>query len=254
MNIEGISALVVGGASGLGEATVRRLHAGGAHVTIADLNAESGEALVADLGERAGFVTCNVTDADQVQAAVDAAHQAPGGLRASVSCAAISLGERTVSKRGPHRLESFEQVIDINLVGSFNVMRLSAAAMQENELDDGERGVIIHTSSVAATEGQIGQVAYSASKGAIVAMTLPAARDLSSQAVRVVTIAPGIFDTPMLGKLSEEIRASLAASIPHPQRLGRPTEFADLVAHVVENGMINGEVIRLDGALRMGLR
>ncbi len=253
MRIEGASALVVGGASGLGEATVRRLHGDGAHVTVADLNAENGKALVADLGDRAAFVACDVTEEDQVQAAVSAAHAA-GGLRICVSCAAMVWAERTVSKHGPHRLDAFARVIEINLVGSFNVLRLAAAAMQENEPDDGDRGVIINTSSVAATEGQIGQVAYSASKGGIVAMALPAARDLSRQAIRVNVIAPGIFGTPMLGTLSEEARTSLAASIPHPPRLGRPSEYAALVAHIVENGMINAAVIRLDGALRMGLR
>jgi 3-hydroxyacyl-CoA dehydrogenase/3-hydroxy-2-methylbutyryl-CoA dehydrogenase len=251
MKIDGASALVAGGASGLGAATARRLHAGGAHVTIADLNEDKGNELAAELGERAVFATCNVTDSEQVQAAVAKAHEA-GGLRIGVCCAGIGWAERTVHKNGPHNLDPFKGVIEVNLIGTFNVMRNAAAAMQENEPDEGgERGVIVNTASVAAFDGQIGQIAYSASKGGIVAMTLPAARDLSRAAIRVCTIAPGIFETPLLGGLSEETRASLAASIPHPQRLGRPDEYAELAAHIVENAMLNGEVIRLDGALRM---
>jgi 3-hydroxyacyl-CoA dehydrogenase / 3-hydroxy-2-methylbutyryl-CoA dehydrogenase len=251
MKIDGASALIAGGASGLGAATTRRLHAGGAHVTIADLNEEKGHALAGELGERARFVSCNVTDSDQVQAAVAAAREA-GDLRISVCCAGIGWAERTVHKNGPHNLDPFKGVIEVNLIGTFNVMRNAAAAMQENEPDEaGERGVIVNTASVAAFDGQIGQIAYSASKGGIVAMTLPAARDLSRAAIRVCTIAPGIFETPLLGGLSDETRASLAASIPHPQRLGRPDEYAELAAHIVENAMLNGEVIRLDGALRM---
>jgi NAD(P)-dependent dehydrogenase (short-subunit alcohol dehydrogenase family) len=251
MKIDGSSALIAGGASGLGAATTRRLHAGGAHVTIADLNEDKGTALAEELGERARFVPCNVTDSDQVQAAVAAAREA-GELRITVCCAGIGWAERTVHKNGPHNLDPFKGVIEVNLIGTFNVMRNAAAAMQENEPDEGgERGVIVNTASVAAFDGQIGQIAYSASKGGIVAMTLPAARDLSRAQIRVCTIAPGIFETPLLGGLSDETRASLAASIPHPQRLGRPDEYAELAAHIVENGMLNGEVIRLDGALRM---
>jgi NAD(P)-dependent dehydrogenase (short-subunit alcohol dehydrogenase family) len=248
MKIDGASALVAGGASGLGAATARRLHAGGAHVTIADLNEEKGTALAAELS--AAFVPCNVADTEQVQAAVAKAHE-NGGLRIAVCCAGIGWAERTVHKNGPHNLDPFKGVIEVNLIGTFNVMRNAAAAMQENEPDEGERGVIVNTASVAAFDGQIGQIAYSASKGGIVAMTLPAARDLSRAQIRVCTIAPGIFETPLLGGLSDETRASLAASIPHPQRLGRPDEYAELAAHIVENGMLNGEVIRLDGALRM---
>jgi 3-hydroxyacyl-CoA dehydrogenase / 3-hydroxy-2-methylbutyryl-CoA dehydrogenase len=249
MKIDGTSALIAGGASGLGAATSRRLHAGGAYVTIADLNEEKGNALAEELGAR--FVVCNVTDSDQVQAAVAAAREA-GDLRISVCCAGIGWAERTVHKGGPHNLDPFKGVIEVNLIGTFNVMRNAAAAMQENEPDEGgERGVIVNTASVAAFDGQIGQIAYSASKGGIVAMTLPAARDLSRAAIRVCTIAPGIFETPLLGGLSDETRASLAASIPHPQRLGRPDEYAELAVHIVENAMLNGEVIRLDGALRM---
>jgi NAD(P)-dependent dehydrogenase (short-subunit alcohol dehydrogenase family) len=251
MKIDGASALIAGGASGLGAATTRRLHAGGAHVTIADLNEDKGNALAEELGDRARFVPCNVTDSDQVQAALAAAREA-GELRITVCCAGIGWAERTVHKNGPHNLDPFKGVIEVNLIGTFNVMRNAAAAMQENEPDEGdERGVIVNTASVAAFDGQIGQIAYSASKGGIAAMTLPAARDLSRAQIRVCTIAPGIFETPLLGGLSEETRASLAASIPHPQRLGRPDEYAELAAHIVENSMLNGEVIRLDGALRM---
>ena len=249
MKIEGASALVAGGASGLGAATARRLHATGARVTIADLNEEKGTALAEELG--AAFVPCNVADTDQVQAAVAKAHE-NGGLRISVCCAGIGWAERTVHKGGPHNLDPFKGVIEVNLIGTFNVMRNAAAAMQANAPDEGgERGVIVNTASIAAFDGQIGQIAYSASKGGIVAMTLPAARDLARAAIRVCTIAPGIFDTPLLGALPEETRQSLAASIPHPRRLGRPEEYAELAAHIVENGMLNGEVIRLDGALRM---
>jgi 3-hydroxyacyl-CoA dehydrogenase / 3-hydroxy-2-methylbutyryl-CoA dehydrogenase len=254
MKIDGASALVAGGASGLGAATARRLHAAGAHVTIADLNEEKGDALAAELGERASFATCNVTDSEQVQAAVRAAHEL-GGLRISVCCAGIGWAERTVHKQGAHNLDPFKNVIQVNLIGTFNVMRNAAAAMQENEPDEGgERGVCVQTASIAAFDGQIGQIAYSASKGGIVGMTLPAARDLAQAGVRVCTIAPGIFDTPLLGGLSDEIRESLAAAIPHPSRLGDPDEYAALAAHIVENPMLNGEVIRLDGALRMAPR
>jgi NAD(P)-dependent dehydrogenase (short-subunit alcohol dehydrogenase family) len=246
MRIEGSSALVAGGASGLGAATVRRLRAGGAEVTIADVSAERGEALAGELGAR--FVACDVTQAEQVAAAVQAA--AP--LRISVCCAGIGWAEKTAGGRGPHALEPFEAVVRVNLVGTFNVLRLAAAAMLENEPDeDGERGVCINTASIAAFDGQIGQLAYSASKGGIVGMTLPAARDLAQAGVRVVTIAPGLFDTPLLAGLPEEARTALGEQVPHPHRLGRPEEYGHLAAHIVENPMLNGEVIRLDGALRM---
>jgi NAD(P)-dependent dehydrogenase (short-subunit alcohol dehydrogenase family) len=248
MNIEGASALVAGGASGLGAATVRRLHGAGARVTIADINAEQGEALAAELGERAAFAACDVTDPEQVVAAVAAA----GELRISVCCAGVAWAEKVAGKRGAHQLEPFRITVTVNLIGTFNVMRLAAEAMLANEPDDGgECGVIVNTASVAAFDGQIGQVAYSASKGGIVGMTLPAARDLASARVRVCTIAPGLFDTPLLGALPEETQQALGASIPHPSRLGRPEEYAALAAHIVENPMLNGEVIRLDGALRM---
>jgi 3-hydroxyacyl-CoA dehydrogenase / 3-hydroxy-2-methylbutyryl-CoA dehydrogenase len=246
MRIEGSSALVAGGASGLGAATARRLAAGGAQVTIADLNAERGGALAEELGAR--FAACDVTRPDEVQAAVEAA----GALRIAVCCAGVGWAEKTAGRRGPHSFEPFQTVIAVNLVGTFNVLRLAAAAMLANEPDDqGERGVCITTASIAAFDGQIGQLAYSASKGGIVGMTLPAARDLASSGIRVCTIAPGLFDTPLLAGLPEEARAALGEQVPHPHRLGRPEEYADLAAHIVENPMLNGEVIRLDGALRM---
>jgi 3-hydroxyacyl-CoA dehydrogenase / 3-hydroxy-2-methylbutyryl-CoA dehydrogenase len=252
MRIEGAGALVIGGASGLGEATTRRLHAEGATVTIADVNAEKGDALAGELGEGARFVAADVTRADEVQAAVDAAAELGGGLRISVHCAGVGWAERTVSKRGPHQLEFFEKVIAINLIGTFNALRLAAAQMAGNEPDEGgERGVCVNTASIAAYDGQIGQVAYSASKGGVVGMTLPAARDLSSLGIRVNTIAPGLFDTPLLAALPQEARDQLGAGVPFPRRLGRPDEYADLAAFIVGNTMMNGEVVRLDGALRM---
>jgi 3-hydroxyacyl-CoA dehydrogenase/3-hydroxy-2-methylbutyryl-CoA dehydrogenase len=248
MRIEGSSALVAGGASGLGAATARRLHGAGATVTIADLDAERGEALVAQLGDRAAFVACDVTDESAVQAAVEAA----GPLRISVCCAGIGWAEKTAGKRGAHAFEPFETVVRVNLLGTFNVLRLAAAAMLGGEPDaEGERGVCISTASIAAYDGQIGQLAYAASKGGIVSMTLPAARDLAASGIRVVTIAPGLFDTPLLAGLPEPARAALGEQVPHPSRLGRPEEYASLAAHIVENPMLNGEVIRLDGALRM---
>jgi len=251
MKIEGNSALIAGGASGLGAATTRRLHAGGAHVTIADLNEEKGNALAEELGERARFVLCNVTDSDQVQAAVAAAHEA-GGLRITVCCAGIGWAERTVHKNGPHNLDPFKGVIEVNLIGTFNVMRNAAAAMQENEPDEGgERGVIVNTASVAAFDGQIGQISYSASKGAVVGMTLPAARDLAPVGIRVCTIAPGLFDTPLLGTLPDAQRQALAKDVVFPKRLGQPEEYGKLVKAICEISYFNGEVFRLDGGLRM---
>ena len=252
MRISGSGALVAGGASGLGEATARRLHAEGAHVVIADLNQERGELLASELGERAAFVRADVTDADAVTAAVENAAQAPGGLRISACCAGIGWAEKVAGKRGPHALEPFEAVVKVNLIGTFNVLRLAAAAMLGNDTgSSGERGVCINTASIAAYDGQIGQVSYSASKGAIVGMTLPAARDLAAVGIRVCTIAPGTFDTPLLAALPEPARQALGAAVPFPPRLGRPEEFAALAVHIVENEMLNGEVIRLDGALRM---
>jgi NAD(P)-dependent dehydrogenase (short-subunit alcohol dehydrogenase family) len=252
MQIEGSGALVAGGASGLGEATARRLHDGGAQVVIADIAEERGEALVAELGDRASFRRTDVTDPEAVQAAVDAAAAQPAGLRIAVSCAGIGWAQRVAGRQGPHALEPFEAVVRVNLLGTFNVLRLAAAAMlAQDPTASGERGVCINTASIAAYEGQIGQIAYSASKGAIVGMTLPAARDLATAGVRVCTIAPGTFDTPLLGVLPEEAREALASAIPFPGRLGRPEEYAALAAHIIENEMLNGEVIRLDGALRM---
>jgi len=246
MRIEGRGALVVGGASGLGAATVRALAERGARVTIADIDEERGRALAAELG--GAFVRADVTQADQLEAAVAAVDD----LRISVHCAGIGYAERTVTPRGPHALEPFERVIAINLVGTFNALRLSAAAMAANEPDaTGERGVCVNTASIAAYDGQIGQAAYSASKGGVVGMTLPIARDLARFAIRVCTIAPGLFDTPLLASLPEEARTALGASIPFPPRLGDPAEYGALACHIIENGMLNGEVIRLDGALRM---
>jgi NAD(P)-dependent dehydrogenase (short-subunit alcohol dehydrogenase family) len=253
MNIEGSGALVAGGASGLGEATVRRLHGQGAVVTIADVNAERGKALAAELGT--SFVACDVREEDQVREAVDAAAQADGGLRISVCCAGTGFAQKIAGSRGPHALEPFAVIIAINLIGTFNVLRHAASAMLGNEpLEDGERGVCINTASIAAYDGQVGQVAYSASKGGVVGMTLPAARDLASAGIRVVTIAPGLFDTPLLAMLPPDARDSLGKSIPWPPRLGLPSEYAQLAAHIIENRMLNGEVIRLDGALRMAPR
>jgi 3-hydroxyacyl-CoA dehydrogenase / 3-hydroxy-2-methylbutyryl-CoA dehydrogenase len=252
MRIEGHGALVAGGASGLGEATVIRLHTGGAHVVIADLNEDRGRALADRLGERATFVPTDVTDESAVQEAVRTATAQPVTFRIAVSCAGIGWAARVAGRRGPHPLEPFETVIRVNLIGTFNVLRLAAAAMLETEpTESGERGVCVNTASIAAFDGQIGQIAYSASKGAIVGMTLPAARDLSSVGVRVCAIAPGTFDTPLLAALPADAREALGQAVPFPSRLGRPEEFAALVAHIVENEMLNGEVIRLDGALRM---
>jgi NAD(P)-dependent dehydrogenase (short-subunit alcohol dehydrogenase family) len=254
MQIDGSVALVTGGASGLGEATVRQLVSQGGRVVIVDLNAERGKQLAAELGDAATFAQADVSNADEVQAAVEQA-TSMGPLRAAINCAGIGMAMRTIGKDGtPHDFGVFQKVISVNLFGTFNTLRLAASAMAKNEPVDGERGVVVNTASIAAFDGQIGQIAYSASKGGIVGMTLPAARDLSKAEIRVVTIAPGTFDTPLLGMLPEEMRAALAATIPHPSRLGRPQEFAALACHIVENGYINGEVIRLDGAIRMAPR
>jgi NAD(P)-dependent dehydrogenase (short-subunit alcohol dehydrogenase family) len=250
MRIEGSSAIVVGGASGLGEATVRRLHSQGAVVTIADVNAEKGAALAGELGVE--FLACDVREEDQVQAAVAQAAQADGGLRIAACCAGVGWAQKVAGSKGPHPLLPFETVVQINLIGTFNVLRYAAAAMIANEpAEDGERGAFVCTASIAAYDGQVGQIAYAASKGGIVSLTLPAARDLSQYGIRVNTIAPGLFDTPLLAALGEEARAKLGAGVPFPQRLGEPAEYAQLVGHIVENRMLNGETIRLDGALRM---
>jgi len=250
VNVEGAGALVAGGASGLGAATARALAEAGARVTIADLDAGRGEALAAEIG--AEFAAADVTDPAAVAAAVEGATAAEGGLRISVCCAGIGWAERLARKRAAHELESFARVVEVNLIGSFNVMRLGAATMIGNEPDaEGERGLCVNTASVAAFDGQVGQVAYSASKSGIVGMTLPAARDLASRGVRVMAIAPGLFDTPLLAALPEAARESLGAGVPFPPRLGRPEEYARLVLQIVANPMLNGETIRLDGALRM---
>jgi len=255
MQIEKAGAFVAGGASGLGEATVRRLHEQGAVVTIADVNEEKGTALAAELGEDASFVKADVTNEDEVQAAVQGAAGADGGLRISVCCAGVGWAEKVAGSRGPHQLLPFETVVGINLIGTFNVLRFAATAMLAHQPDgDGERGVCVNTASIAAYDGQIGQIAYSASKGGVVGMTLPAARDLASSGVRVCTIAPGLFDTPLLAALPQEQRDALGAQIPFPSRLGLPAEYAQLAQQIVENQMLNGEVIRLDGALRMAPR
>lgn len=248
-------ALVTGGASGLGRATVEAFVRAGWRAIIADRDVERGEALAKELGDAARFVSTDVTRTEDIQAAVDAA-SGWGTLRAAVNCAGVGWAARLVNRDGePHDFELFEKVIAINLVGTFNVMRLAAAAMMKNPADsDAQRGVIVNTASVAAFDGQIGQVAYSASKGGVAAMTLPAARDLSKAGIRVMTIAPGTFDTPMLAGLPEKARESLAAAIPNPARLGNPAEYAALVLHIVENAYLNGEVIRLDGSLRMAPR
>jgi NAD(P)-dependent dehydrogenase (short-subunit alcohol dehydrogenase family) len=254
MDIEGKGAIVSGGASGLGEATVRRLHAAGAVVVIADVNPEKGEPLAEELG--IAFVQTDVREEDQVQAAVDKAAEAEGGLRIAISCAGTGIPIKVASSKGPHPLDAFKVIIDINLIGTFNLMRLAAFSMlSSNEPDaEGERGVCINTASVAAFEGQVGQIAYSASKGGVVAMTITAARDLADKGIRVNTIAPGLFDTPLLGALPEDKRAALGAQVPFPSRLGRPEEYAQLAQQIAENPMLNGETIRLDGAIRMAPR
>jgi 3-hydroxyacyl-CoA dehydrogenase/3-hydroxy-2-methylbutyryl-CoA dehydrogenase len=252
MHIDGSGALVAGGASGLGEATVRKLHSRGAEIVIADLNRDRGQALADELGNGATFVGADVTDPDSLAVAVGAAAALPARLRIAVCCAGIPWAQRLAGRRGAHALESFEAVIRVNLIGTFNVLRLAAAAMLENEpTASGERGVCVNTSSIAAFDGQIGQIAYAASKAAIVGMTLPAARDLAGMGIRVCAIAPGTFDTPLLSALPQEARDALGEDVPFPSRLGRPAEYAALAAHIVENEMLNGEVIRLDGALRM---
>jgi len=244
-------ALITGGGSGLGGATARRLVADGAKVVIIDLENSTAPALVDELGsDKATFAPADVRDEAQVQAAVDRAREL-GELRVAVNCAGVATPGRVIGRGGPLALETFRTVVDINLVGSFNVLRLAAAAMLDNEPIDGDRGVIVNTASIAAYDGQVGQAAYAASKAGIVGLTLSAARDLADKAIRVMTIAPGTFETPMLAALPEETKAGLAAQVPHPARLGNPTEYASLVRYIVDNGMLNGEVIRLDGALRM---
>ncbi len=256
MDVRECTVMVTGGASGLGAATARRLVQCGARVVLADLNQEAGRELEAELAPAARFVTVDVTDEEQVQAGVDAAVQTFGGLQGLVNCAGIAVAERVLGREGRvHDLERFARVVAVNLTGTFNCIRLAAAAMARNEPNaDGERGVIVNTASVAAFDGQIGQAAYAASKGGVVGMTLPVARDLARHGIRVMAIAPGIMDTPMLAGLPEKARQSLAQQVPFPVRLGRPEEYAALVVHIVENAYLNGEVIRLDGAIRMAPR
>jgi NAD(P)-dependent dehydrogenase (short-subunit alcohol dehydrogenase family) len=242
--------LVTGGASGLGAATVRRVVAQGALALIVDLPSSSGPELAAELGNRVRFVAADVRDEDQVQAAVTAATQ-QGMLRVVVNCAGVATPGRVIGKRGVLPLATFRTVIDINLIGTFNVLRLAAATMIDNAPIDGDRGIVIMTASVAAFDGQIGQAAYAASKGGIVGLTLSAARDLADKAIRVMTIAPGVMETPMMAGLPGETKSILEALVPHPSRLGRPEEYAMLVSSIIENPLLNGEVIRLDGALRM---
>ncbi|MBW3597157.1 MAG: SDR family NAD(P)-dependent oxidoreductase [Planctomycetes bacterium] len=255
MQLAGHSFLVTGGASGLGAACAVRFHAAGASVIAADRDAAKGEAIASQLGERAAFVETDVTDPDSVQAAIDAASRL-GPLRGVVNCAGILDGARIVGREGPHDLEMFARVVNVNLVGTFNVLRLAAAAMAALPPvgDDGERGVIINTASVAAFEGQIGQAAYAASKGGVASMTLPAARELAKLGIRVVAIAPGIFETAMMQAALESVRESLAGQTVFPPRFGDPREFAALAQHVIENPMLNGAVLRLDGAVRMAAR
>jgi NAD(P)-dependent dehydrogenase (short-subunit alcohol dehydrogenase family) len=255
MQIAGGSALVTGGASGLGAATTRQLVRLGGRVVIADLNRQAGAALVHELGEQVRFVETDVTDAAAMQQAVDSAVSAYGGLHMLVCCAGIATAEKVLGKEGPLDLKRFARVIDINLNGTFNAIRLAAEAMTNNTPnEEGERGVIITTASVATFEGQIGQAAYSASKAGIAGMTLPIARELARYGIRVTSIAPGIFDTPLLAGLPEPARISLGQQVPFPPRLGRPEEYAALAQHIIENVMLNGETIRLDGAIRMAPR
>ncbi|MBI2807186.1 MAG: 3-hydroxyacyl-CoA dehydrogenase [Planctomycetes bacterium] len=252
MQISGNTFFVSGGASGLGAACVCLLANSGANVLIADLNRPAGEALAAELGTHVCFAPTDVTDEASVQAAVELATRTFGALHGSIQCAGIALAEKVHGKAGPNPLASFVKTIQINLVGTYNVLRLTTAAMMQNPANaGGERGVVINTASVAAFDGQIGQAAYAASKGGVVSMTLPLARELARHGIRVVTIAPGIFDTPLLAGLPEPARLSLAQQVPFPPRLGRPEEFAGLARHILENEMLNGEVIRLDGAIRM---
>ncbi len=255
MQFQNHTFLVAGGGSGLGAATAKLFAAQGANIVVADINKAGGEATAAAIGKQARFIETNVTDDASVQAAVDLCLSAFGGIHGAVNCAGVAPGERVVGKTGPHSLANFSRTISINLIGSFNVIRLAAHAMSTQTPNAaGERGVIINTSSVASYEGQIGQAGYAASKAGVNGMTLPIARELAKFGIRVMTIAPGIFDTPMLAGMSDEIRASLGAQVPFPPRLGTPEEYAALAKHIVENEVLNGTVIRLDGAIRMGAK
>ena len=255
MKIQEKTFLITGGASGLGAATAKMIVEDGGNAVLADVNTTVGEQTEAELGENALFVHTDVTNPESVQNAIDTAIDAFGGLDGVINCAGIGPAERVVGKNGPHSLERFSNVISINLIGTFNVIRLAAAVMQHNEPEEsGERGIIINTASVAAFDGQIGQAAYSASKGGIVAMTLPIAREFAKLGIRVMTIAPGIFETPLLMGMPDEVKASLGQQVPFPSRLGKPHEYAALAKHIIENQMLNGEVIRLDGAIRMAAK
>ena len=255
MEIAGKVFLVTGAGSGLGAATVRALAAAGANVVLADVNREAGENLAAELGANACFVETDVANEASAVNAVNTANSVFGGLHGLVNCAGVAPAEKVVGRDGPHKLETFARTININLVGTFNMIRLAAEAMLKGEPDaGGERGVIVNTASVAAFEGQLGQAAYAASKGGIVALTLPVARELAKSGIRCVTVAPGIMETPMLMGMPQEVQDSLGKMVPFPSRMGRPAEFAALVRHIVENSYLNGEVIRLDGAIRMGTK
>jgi NAD(P)-dependent dehydrogenase (short-subunit alcohol dehydrogenase family) len=255
VRIEDHTFVVTGGGSGLGAATVRRLAGAGATLVIADVNADAAKVVASEFGDRARFVATDVTDEASTQAAMDAATATFGALHGLVNCAGVGPAIKVLGRKGTHRLADFAKAVEINLIGTFNAIRLAAAAMVDNAPSDaGERGVIVNTASVAAFDGQIGQAAYSASKGGVVAMTLPIARELAEHGIRVMTIAPGIFDTPMLAALPEKARVSLGQQVPFPPRLGKPEEYAALVEHIVGNQMLNGEVIRLDGAIRMAPR
>jgi NAD(P)-dependent dehydrogenase (short-subunit alcohol dehydrogenase family) len=252
MQLEGNTFIVTGGASGLGAATARMIVAGKGNVVIADMTEREGGALAAELGDSARFVRTDVADEAAAKAVVSEAVAIYGGLQGIVNCAGIVVGEKIVGKEGPHALATFARAINVNLVGSFNVTRIAADAMAKGQPNaDGERGVIVFTSSIAAFDGQIGQAAYSASKAGLVGMTLPMARELARYGIRVVTIAPGVFETPMVGKVPPEVAEALGKAVPFPPRLGRPAEFASLVREIIGNAMLNGEVIRLDGAIRM---
>jgi NAD(P)-dependent dehydrogenase (short-subunit alcohol dehydrogenase family) len=253
VRLEGIAALVTGGASGLGRGAVEALHGAGASLVIVDLPGSAGEELAAQLGDRAAFSPADVTDERQVAGAIELLNSRFGPLRVAVNCAGIGRAGKVLGRKGVLPLDAFRAVIEVNLIGTFNVARLAAEAMAGLEPVDGERGLIVNTASIAAFEGQVGQAAYSASKGGVVGMALPIARELAAHQVRVMTIAPGTFDTPMLAGLPPEAVQKLASDVPHPSRLGRPAEFGALVCHIVENPMLNGSVIRLDGALRMGV-
>ena len=247
--------VITGGASGLGAATAQQLVTQGAFVLLLDINQQAVEAEAERLGQRALGIACDICAAEQVQQALDVGVKHFGALHGLINCAGIVGAQRILGRKGPHDLADFARVLDINLVGSFNTLRLVAQVMAENEPNaQGERGVIINTASVAAYDGQLGQAAYAASKGAIVSLTLPAARELASYGIRVMTIAPGVFATAMMAGMSDEVRASLSADVPFPPRLGKPEEYAALAQHIIENCMLNGEVIRLDGALRMGVK